>query len=116
MFVCLFVWSADIGLCFVEFLLLTFALLCFALALLCFVFGRERERQEIKTVWFGLGGLVLPRAEVPMAGSKNRGVSAFSTCVRLYIHSSLHVVCYVHTTTKAPDPIRTRKLNVVGLD
>src|SRR5690242_14557239 len=24
--------------------------------------------------------------------------------------------CYGHTTTKAPDPIRTRKLNVVGLD
>ena len=27
-----------------------------------------------------------------------------------------HLSCYDHTTTKAPDPIRTRKLNVVGLD
>lgn len=34
----------------------------------------------------------------------------------IYTESTPNYACYVHTTTKAPDPIRTRKLNVVGLD
>jgi hypothetical protein len=32
------------------------------------------------------------------------------------IQNPCQSACYGHTTTNPPDPIRTRKLNVVGLD
>ena len=42
-------------------------------------------------------------------------IAFFCTHMTIYVYFAF-LACYVHTTTKAPDPIRTRKLNVVGLD
>ena len=71
--------------------------------------------QLCKLHFFATGrGFATGRA-VPCAGIRAQGTGAprqvgyISRCTR-------PVLCYGHTTTNTPDPIRTRKLSVVGLD
>jgi hypothetical protein len=64
----------------------------------------------------GVSGRALAFDELQGVSDRVKRNICFYQGRRSYAVSYLLLACYVHTTTKAPDPIRTRKLNVVGLD